>query len=358
MSRATSGLVAALVALAPVHADDRTHLIEFDRRSAILARAVNVNGSVVVGGADNPGGYYWTPTTGTIFIGGVTATGVSGDGTRIVGTADDRNGVRNAAIWLRGTEWRLLGSFPNAVPCDSSLSSAAATSRDGRVIVGVASNGCTTSHAFRWEEATGLVDLGSSVAGRSSQARGVSADGRVVVGAQDDATGYRQGARWVDRTQVLFSGAGGVVGGARAVNHDGSIIGGAQCRPDIAADQSAWIWTASRGLECLPAPGRMQSTLVVITEANAMSDDGRVIGGKQGAASSPDQNAVVWINRTPMYLKDLLRANGVADAFATWINTGEITGVSPDGRILVGYGAAVGGFRSYMVILGSSLVAP
>jgi hypothetical protein len=32
--------------------------------------------------------------------------------------------------------------------------------------------------------------------------------------------------------------------------------------------------------------------------------------------------------------------------------------VSPDGRVLVGYGAALGGFRGYMVILGSKLVMP
>ena len=351
------GLFAVLTAIVSVRADDKTHLIEFDRRSGMLATGVNVNGAVVVGGSDGIGSFYWMPTTGAVFIGGQQASGVSGDGTRIVGTAYDRNGVANAAIWLRATEWQLLGSFPNAVPCDRSFSSATATNRDGSVIVGLGWNGCE-AHAFRWEEATGLVDLGSSVPGRSSQSRGVSADGRVVVGAQDGVTGYRQGARWEGGRQVLFAGPGGIVGGARAVNHDGSIIGGAQCRPDIPADQSAWIWTASGGIECLPAPGRMFSPLQVITEANVMSDDGRVVGGKQGAASSPDQNAVVWINRSPAYLKDLLRANGVADAFEIWHNTGEITGVSPDGRILVGYGAALGGFRGYMVILGSDLVMP
>ena len=77
-----------------------------------------------------------------------------------------------------------------------------------------------------------------------------------------------------------------------------------------------------------------------------------------GVASSPDQDAVIWIDRSPAYLKDFLRANGVPDAFATWINTGEITGVSPDGRVLVGYGAPLGGFRGYMVILGSKVVMP
>src|SRR5262249_17440945 len=71
-----------------------------------------------------------------------------------------------------------------------------------------------------------------------------------------------------------------------------------------------------------------------------------------------DSEAVIWINRSPVYLKDFLRANGIPDAFDTWINTGQITDVSPDGRILIGYGAPLGGFRGYMVILGSQLAMP
>ena len=353
-------LVALLAATRPVRTEDKTSLIELDRRAEAFPGAVNVNGSVVVGGLGSGGGFYWMPTTGAIFLGGQQALGVSGDGTRIVGVAYDPKGIENAAFWLRGTEWQLLGSFANAVPCDRDLSTGTATSRDGSVIVGIAwRNGCDPAHAFRWDEKAGMVDLGSLVSGRSTQAMGVSGDGRVVVGGQDGATGYRQGARWVDGRQELFTGpAGGVVGSTRAVNRDGSIVAGRQCRPDLSTDQSAWIWTPNGGTECLPAPGRKTSQLVVITEANAMSDDGRVIGGRQGAASSTDQDAVIWIDRSPAYLKDFLRANGVPDAFATWINTGEITGVSPDGRVLVGYGAPLGGYRGYMVILGSKVVMP
>jgi hypothetical protein len=97
---------------------------------------------------------------------------------------------------------------------------------------------------------------------------------------------------------------------------------------------------------------------VVSVEARATSDDGQVIGGNQDVAGSADSNAIVWISLLPVYLKDLLRANGVPNAFATWVNTGEITGMTPDGRILVGWGAAAFGFRGYVVYLGSNLVIP
>ena len=44
--------------------------------------------------------------------------------------------------------------------CDAFLSIANDTSGDGKVVVGDARNGCSLLHAFRWEESTGMVDLG------------------------------------------------------------------------------------------------------------------------------------------------------------------------------------------------------
>ena len=73
-------------------------------------------------------------------------------------------------------------------------------------------------------------------------------------------------------------------------------------------------------------------------------------GSMPSQASLPTSETLLPI---PESLADLL-----PDAFRTWVNTGTITGISPDGRILVGWGAALGGFRGYIVILGSSRVMP
>ena len=295
------------------------------------------------------------PTTGAIILGGHGAVESSRDGRTIVGDAYDPKGIeRRPAIWQRAAEWRLLGFHRSRtpLPCDDLLSTSYGTSPDGSVIVGIAWNGCTTAHAFRWEETTGMVDLGSIVAGRSSRANGVSGDGRVVVGGQDTSRGHRQGARWVDGRQELFTGPAGGVGDRQhgAVNHDGSIVAGRQCRfPDLASNQSAWIWTAP-GRRHSACPSRRSQLGGAISVKYAMSDDGRVIGGGQAPASN--QDAVIWIDRSPAYLKDFLRANGVPTRSTTWINTGEITGVSPDGRILVGLRCRPRDFRGYMVILG------
>jgi probable HAF family extracellular repeat protein len=359
-------LVLALLLLVPTwsgEASDKTVLIELDLRSGALPSGVSSGGAVVVGGLATGGGFYWMPTTGVIFAGGVFATKVSRDGKVIVGQAIDAR-LRQAAIWQRSAEWRALGSFPNATPCDTSLSLANDTSRDGKVVVGYARNGCTLLHAFRWEESTGMVDLGSSVAGQESQAIGVSADGQVAVGYQQQATGFTEGAKWVGTKQERVPGADGYVGSANAANVDGSIVVGRICRPFAQRPsdpdyQTGWVWTRD-GTQCLPAPKLRVATggPVIVVEANATSDDGSVIGGGQAVSSSPDSDAIIWIDRKPAYLKEFLQANGVPGAFATWVNTGAIKGVSPDGRVLVGTGAAAGGFRGYIVVLGSSRVMP
>jgi len=339
-----------MLALTPgIRGEDQTLLIELP--PGVLPTSVNASGSVVVGGLRSGGGFYWTPSTGDIFLGGNDAVESSRDGRTIVGTAIDARKLKQAGIWQRAAEWRLLGSIvPNAAPCDDLLSSSYGTSADGKVIVGLAWNGCNIARAFRWEESTGMVDLGSTVAGRSSRANGVSGDGRVVVGWQEHPTGPRQGARWIDGKQELFAGPDGFVGEAQGTNSNGSIIVGQTCRFTGLVDQSAWIWTARDGLQCAPVPRPRLSGAIGVMFST--SEDGRVIGGSQSFGLEAD--AVLWIDRSPSYLKDYLRAHGVPTAFDGWINTGFITGVSSNGRILVGYGAGPKDFQGYIVILGAT----
>jgi probable HAF family extracellular repeat protein len=340
-------------------------LIELEPRAGALPGAVSANNLVVVGALEGGGGFYWLPTKGVIFNGGESSNDVNGDGHTIVGVARDAGGISQAAIWLRSTEWQRLGSFtPTAVPCDKSLSAAYGVSRDGQVVVGAAKDGCTLSHAFRWTPSTGMVDLGSSVQGRNSSAAGVSGDGNVVVGFQEAADGVRHGARWANGRQELIPGVDGYVGQAWGANADGSFVVGRNCRPALGnIGQSAWVWTAKAGTTCLAAPQRITVPGPGVgppigVEARATSDDGQIIGGGQDIGGSADSNAIIWIGGRPAYLKDFLRVNGVPNAFSTWINTGQITDMTPDGHILVGWGAAVGGFRGYIVVIGSSLVIP
>lgn len=344
-----SSLIAFLFVLtlaAPAPAQDQAVMITLP--DGALPSDVGANGGMVVGGFRSGGGFYWMPTTGVIYTGGISTAAVSRDGRTVVGEAADTQKVQQAAIWQRGAEWRLLGSVvPNAQPCDALLSTALDTSNDGKVIVGLAWNGCNVARAFRWEESTGMADLGVLAPGRSTRANGVSGNGHVVVGWQDN-NGPRLAARWVDGKQIMFTGPTEFLGEAWGANTDGSIIVGQLCRGGDITDQSAWVWTPTGGVVCLPSP-RIRLPLQFTGTAYATSEDGRVIVGAQGFGL--EREAVIWIDRTPYYLKDYLRSNGVPDAFQDWINTGAVTGVSRDGRVLVGFGAGPRDFTGYIVIL-------
>jgi probable HAF family extracellular repeat protein len=326
-------------------------LIELPKEA--LPYAVGANGFVVVGGffSEVGPGLTWMPTSGVTTIGGLNAVTVSRDGKAIAGRALDSRGLENAAIWTGGTSWRTLGSIsPNARPCDRLLSGTYGGNADGTVLVGLAWDGCGIARAFRWEEATGMVNLGS-LSGESTRANSVSGNGSVVIGWEQHATGFRQAAKWVDGREELIKGPADLLGEAFATNWDGSIIAGTGCNPAVTVGPPAgWIWTQATGTKCLPVERpRWALNLPYQVLPEAISDDGRVIGG--ALSFGLDAESVVWFDGAPVMLRDYLRENGVPDAFQGWINTGFVTDVSPDGRTLVGYGAGPTTFQGYMVVL-------
>jgi probable HAF family extracellular repeat protein len=346
----TFGAASLLLVLGSIltAADDKVFFMTLP--SEVLPTDVGASAFAIAGSFVDGGALYWMPTSGTQSIAGRSAQAVSLDGKTIIGRALDARGRENAAIWAGGGNWRVLGSFtPDAEACDGLLSGAFGASDDGRVVVGLGWNGCRYAHAFRWEASTGMIDLGSTTA-RSSRANNVSGDGRVVVGWQEDATGFRQGAKWVNGQQEVIRGPAGMVGEAFAANRDGSLIVGAHCEPANTVTRSAWTWTAATGVRCFPItrppslPNLPYNTFMLDT-----SNDGRVIGG--AFSFGLDSEALIWLDGQGFFLTEYLRANGYPDAFRRWVNSGFVTGVSPDGRTIVGYGAGPANFQGYIVIL-------
>jgi probable HAF family extracellular repeat protein len=346
--RALLAVTCLCAAVEPAASKEKPLFIELPRE--VLAVDVGAGGFVVVGTFYSGGAFHWMPTSGDTAIGGTQGAAVSRDGKTIVGRALDSAGFENAAIWTGGTSWRLLGSFtPDAKPCDLLLSGSFGASDDGKVVVGLAWDGCSFARAFRWEESTGMVDLGSTVPGRSSRANNVSGDGRVVIGWQEDATGFRTGARWINGAQELFRGPSGMVGEAFGVNRDGTLVLGANCTPSDAVP-SGWTWTPAGGVTCFPVPrppGLPAPFYQVLMQAT--SEDGRVMVGAYSFGL--ESESLIWIDGQVFFLKDYLRQNGVPDAFDGWVNTGFAIAVTPDGRTIVGYGAGRTAFQGYMVVL-------
>jgi len=145
------------------------------------AKDISDDGSVIVGQSDSNLGVQaakWTATGIEAINGLEDATGVSANGSVIVGTGAD--GIARRVV---GTDLQSLGYLHAAKP----FSAANGVSSDGRVVIG--SSGAlnilneATVEAFRWENGV-MQSLGALTSDSSfrSVATATSADGAVVVG--------------------------------------------------------------------------------------------------------------------------------------------------------------------------------
>ncbi len=210
---------------------------------------------------------------------GYLGTGVSGDGSRVVGWGTTNRGFSAEAFLWEGGAMVGLGSLAPA-----GNSTAWGISADGMTIVGESAS-LSGDQAYRWHNGAmqGLGFIGAFGIDEdvSSIAQGVSDDGEVVVGSSTSADAFREAFRWQDGA---MSGLGDLPGGddsswAFGASADGSIIVGWGTTD---AGQEAFVWDASHGMR------NLRSVLVdagldlsgwTLFEASDVSDDGTVIVG-------------------------------------------------------------------------------
>lgn len=270
-----------------------------------LAWAVSADGTTVVGSGGGSGdAFSWTRSTGLVNLGplpqrpqdGTTAFGVSGEGSVIVG----RNGADSGAIrWTQATGWQLI---------PGSLYEAMGVSANGSVVVGRTYN----YEAYRWTQGGGAVLLG----GPYSEAFAASANGSVIVGFGTTTQGQMEAFRWTQATGMTF--LGGFRTEARGVSADGSVIVGYDDNFQV------FRWTQATGLVDLGIYG----------QAFGVSGDGSVVVGD--VRTNLGTQAFIWDSSHGMrLLSDVLTQQG--DDLTGW-RLDVATGISADGRTIVGYG--------------------
>jgi probable HAF family extracellular repeat protein len=209
-----------------------------------------------------------------------------------------------------------LGDLPGG----TISSGANAVSRDGSVVVGVARS-AAGSEGFRWTPTGGIVGLGDFAGGKyESTAADVSADGKTIVGTANSANGP-EAYRWTESTGMVGLGdlqnSGNVRSQANAISPNGNRITGHSRVPNSPYPnaQEAFRWNAATGMSS------MSTTEASIGVGVGVSDNGVVVG--QGAVDDKLE-AVRWTPETGVV--------ALGETFG-----GGATGVSADGRIVVGF---------------------
>jgi len=309
----------------------------FEDGDSSFASDVSGDGTTVVGSARDADGVNrmirWTANEGLVNLddgsgGSSSAESVSFDGSVIVGRQSSESGR-----WTSAAGFTSLGA----------QISAEAVSGDGNVIVGTRFNGIGTSQpeAFRWTEATGVVGLGNldvSGTGESTGA-GVSYDGSVIVGrttTDSGGNGPSRGFRWTEADGMMDLGVFSnplFSSNAHDVSDDGSVVSGhglVQIFGDFRVEASRW--TEDTGMVGL---GLSESVGFEI------SGDGNTVGGF-ATVTTGGGAASLWTEESGMIsVYELLQLQG--HDVSEWESLNWVTGISQDGLVISGVGTNASG---------------
>ena len=349
MKHAVSALAMGMVLLAaPAHA-----AVTFEYLPGLgYPTAVSHDGSVVAGntvGSYEP--YRWTLATGFVNLGhgsvpvlsrGGGVPGISADGTRVASTIiSDDSTVVTAGLWTLGQGWQQLAPPlpPGGGAVDESIADVDGMSGDGNTVVGLFWRPGGRAHAYRWTEATGMVDLGSS--GNASKAHDASFDGSVIAGWDESTTyGYRQPCAWRNGVMTKLC-IPTTTGEALTVSNDGQWVAGRETNPVTGfVDAARWHWDGSAWspTQYLGHVDGNSGFAYGKTISNGITSDGKFIVGYNTFDGDPFYTTgFFWTDTTGCVDIEFWLADQGVDVDPIFDIQG-LTTCTPDGAYLYGYG--------------------
>ena len=283
--------------------------------------AVSVaDGGAVIGGRLNGVGAVWSQESGFQVIGGSYFRAISGDGHAALSS--------RGCFWVQGAGcvgdwWLWLGTdFYNI-------------SRDGNVIVGSKyydSSGCSYS-AVQYSRVSGVAS--ELCFGRCSSAAACSDDGSIVVGTGSVPGDCGPSAARAFKWTVGGSAVEICAGSASDTSADGRVVVGVSGASGFRFETYPYGGSQLSALQ--PLPGFTNSS------AQRVSSDGRLILGS--SASGTVSRATLWVDGNVIDLVEYLAARGAS--FSDWSGI-SVTGLSRDGRAIVGSGFLKGQSRSWV----------
>jgi uncharacterized membrane protein len=319
----------------------------------VTVNSISSDGNIIAGSIASPGGTYrFTEADGHQALnntGGSYFSTMSRDGSFFSSETVNSANKRVASILqYPGGAWQQLPVpqvAPPAVAAPSDyVTTAYGVSEYGRAVAGgvsVDTNGPLPGEVgrirpFIWTPENGSRELPVPAGTRNARPNNISANGSTVLGWYDFPTSgtTRYGARWVNGEFIPFTTPAMYVGEANASTPDGSVILGKNAGPRL----EAWYWTQEKGVQLLGRLGALNTA-----SANAVSDDGQVIGGFGGSVALfpgdvSGHRPFLWTPELGFVdFENFLKAQG--SVFDGWI-VNSINAMTPDGTRMVGSGYA------------------
>lgn len=330
--------------------------------AGISANDMSPDGRYIVGAIDSDGdlfadgSYWWDRQTNTVLdisagviaTGNENATAVSADGSIVVGSIPDPEGLATsvAGIWNIEDGWVSLGYLPNAGACPS-RSNAYEISDDGSTVVGLSWEGCS-GRGFKWTQANGMEELEVGGSG-GCRASVVSMDGSVIAGfCQGNFN--RSPMMWdgVTNAGSLLDPSGDAQGEWHGLSDDGTILLGSIFMGGADGLFDAVKWTEAGGLEVLGNGSIIGGWGGVPQD---IADDGTVVGfdillGNRRAWIQPGGVGPL------LDLKTYIQSIGATVPAGFELQVAQA--ISADGRTIIGH---TGGQGAWLITLSPDCVA-
>lgn len=250
--------------------------------------------------------------------------GVSGDGGTVLGWSEFSGSgapVRRALLWRSSSSVpQVLGNLPGM-----SAGKAVAASFDGGVVVGASEPYAFSNsfHGFRWTPKGGMVALPGPGGQPSMIPTDISDGGTVICGSAANIACRVTGTPDALSAQSLGVLSGTISSLASAVSGDGATIVGTS---SSSFEERPFKWTSDGGMVALPLPSGAGRALDVSNGGDTIVGDHSIPGGPFAVAWT---TGLGFVN-----LNAYLDAAGVSRGGDT-LETA--TGVSRDGRVIVGF---------------------
>ena len=222
-----------------------------------------------------------------------TALGVNADGSVVVGasyyaTLSGLN-VNEAFRWTQAGGMAALGFISSAYAYPTSTASG--VSGDGSIVVGSSSaDAAGHTEAFRWSSGAGMVGLGylnANLATPYSYANAISSDGSTIVGKSYAVANQLQAFSWTSAGGMVplgfLSSSGTIASVANAVDANGAVIVGWSYMPVSGSNvQTGFRWTSATGMQSIASlltNAAVSTTGWTLHAAVAVSGDGQFIVG-------------------------------------------------------------------------------